>query len=355
MRLMGTSEVLRRVSSLHIEEGAEALAERQGDVAELYCAVFNGVAGIEPPWDPGRAELFLRDRTLRPGLVSVVLCDGARAAGACMGVLTRKADGPWAIDWDLLIHPDYRCGGLGRELYYQAHRCAERTALAAFGERPAMIEFSTYRRPAFPKAWWISLGHQPFPLFSAGLEGLRHGEAAKGITIRGVQLGDIEAIATLMAAPDVRDIDGSAWSRSRAAQFLTSTLGNPASVLRVAVAEDGIVGLIAADLVMRRSGPSLTQLTLIERHSPARRLTAALLAALADTASETASKTYGMTAAGLELTAPQARRLRPVLPDFRRDEHFIGMAMPFEAFMAIMRSRRHALGRRGPLAEGAWK
>jgi GNAT superfamily N-acetyltransferase len=333
---------LHQGRSLHFEEGAATLAKRLEKVVDIYCPVFNGVDGIEPPWTRRRAAQFMHDRTHRRGLVSLLLCEGERVVGACIGVLIPKADGVWSTDWDLLVHPDYRGSGLGRDLYYRAHQCAEKTALATFGERPAMIEFSTYRQPKFPKDWWLSLGHQGFPLFSASLKAPANGGVANDIAIREVQPGDVEGVASFMASPDVRDIDESRWSASRAALFLAAMLDSAASVQRLALAKDEIAGMITADLVMRRCGPVLTQLTLIYGRRMERQcsgLTALLLDELADKANRRSFEAYDMAITGLELTELQARRLRPVLPDVRQDEDFIGMSAPFETFMAAMQSR----------------
>jgi GNAT superfamily N-acetyltransferase len=340
-RTAALRSLLPHARTLHLEEGADALERRLEKVVDLYCDGFNGVAGIEGQWTHRRARQFLHDRTQRPGLVSLLLCDDDHVIGACFGVLSLKVDGVWSTDWDLLVHPDYRGGGLGRDLFYRALECAAETALATFGERPAMIEFSTYRRPKFPRNWWVSLGHQAFSLYSAKFNAPAYGAVVNDIVMREVRFNDVDGVVAFMTAPDVRDANGLQWSARRAALFVASLLENPASVQRVALARDEIVAVIAADLVMRRGGFFLTQLSLICRPlaaPPSSALMARLLAELADNANQRGFHAYDKAVAGLELTEPQARRFRPALRNIRRDEDFIGMSAPFETVMAVMQS-----------------
>jgi GNAT superfamily N-acetyltransferase len=323
---------------LNIEEGAEPVVARLDEVVQLYCSVFNGVSQIQPPWTVEQATRFMRERARRTGLISTLLLDGHCLVGAFIAVLAPKADGIWISDADLLVRPDYRAHGLGRELYHTGHLCAERTAIAAFGERPAMIEFSTYRHPDFPKNWWLSLGYRPFPLFSAGAAVPSTNDACAGMSIRNVVLSEVDAAAAFMAGANAHDLNGWRWTRKRAALFLQFMIQNQTSLVRVVETDDGLAALIAGELVLRRSGPFLTHITYVGRNSDT--VLSIALADLVHGADRQCVKRHEMPLRGLELADKrQARRLRPVLPDIGIDEDFLGMSMTFDRFTGGMRSR----------------
>jgi GNAT superfamily N-acetyltransferase len=330
---------LARAASLQFEEGVESLASRLNEAADLYCGVFNSIPEIEPKWNADCAALFLRDRLRRPTAISVLAIDGNLLAAACIAVLDRKAGGVWIADADLMVGPAYRCRGIGGALYYRAHLYAERLACEVFGERPSMIEFSTYRRPDYPKNWWLSLGHKSFPVFSGGIASGLTIDASMDMAVRAVMQSDIDRVASFMEAPNACDIDGSVWTKPGAVRFLEFAVQNSGCLLRFAVRDGEIAGVIAADLVMRRGGPFLTHLACIERRPSITGCIGALLADIASAANTRSLAAFSMRVAGLELTQCQARQLKPFLPDIRQDSDFIGMSMPFDQFMAAMRPR----------------
>jgi hypothetical protein len=339
---------------LEFEEGVESLLFRLNQAAGLYCGVFNSIPGIEREWDPHRATQFLGDRAQRPGAISVLAVDGNRLAAAFFAVLDRKADGVWVRDADLMVRPEYRREGLGGTLHYCGHLYAERLARAAFGERPSMIEFSTYRRPDFPKKWWLSLGHKSFPLFSSGIALSSNIGGSTDTTIRQVMRSDVDGVAGFIAAANAHDVDGCAWTKPGADRFLKFALQNRGCLLRFAVASGEIAGVIAADLVMRRSGPFLTHFTCIERRPPRSghiEVAEMLLADIVNAANTLSLATFNMCVAGLELTQWQARRLRSSLPDIRQDTDLIGMSMPFDTFMAAMVTRQSSIATTIPGSE----
>lgn len=323
---------------LNIEEGAEPVVARLDEVVQLYCSVFNGVSEIEPPWTVEQATRFMRERARRTGLISTLLVDGHCLAGAFIAVLALKADGIWISDADLLVRPDYRAHGLGRELYHTGHLCAERTAIAAFGERPSMIEFSTYRHLDFPKNWWLSLGYRPFPLFSAGVAVQSANHACAEMTIRNVVLSEVDPVAAFMAGGNVHDLSGGIWTRKTAAPFLQFMIQNQASLVRVVEADDGMAALIAGEFVLRRSGPFLTHITYVGRNSDT--VLSIALTDLVHVADKQCVKRHEMPLRGLELADErQARTLRRVLPGIAIDKDFVGMSMTFARFIGNMRSR----------------
>jgi GNAT superfamily N-acetyltransferase len=331
---------------LKFEEGVESLLLRSNQAAELYCDTFNTVAGIQPKWHPDRAIQFLRDRTQRPGVISVLVVDGNRLAAAFVAVLDRTADGVWIRDADLMVRAEYRREGLGGTLYYRAHLYAERRARAAFGERPSTIEFSTYRHPDYPKNWWLRMGHKSFPLFSSGLASGLKVATTTDTAIRQVMRSDVDGVAGFMAGMTAHDFDGCIWTKRGAVSFLNFELQNRGCLVRFAVASGEIVGVIAGDLVMRRSGPFLTHLTCIERRpqtSGRVGLAEMMLADIASAANTQSLGAFNMRVVGLELTQCQARRLSTFLPDIRQDTDFIGMSMPFDAFMAAMETRQSSI------------
>jgi GNAT superfamily N-acetyltransferase len=331
---------------MEFEEGVERLLLRLNQATELYCSAFNSISDIEAKWDPHRAIQFLRDRAQRPGAISVLAVDGNRLAAAFVAVLDRKADGVWIRDADLMVRPEYRRGGLGGALYYRAHLYAEQLARAAFGERPSTIEFSTYRRPDYPKNWWLSMGHKSFPLFSSGIASSLKIGASADTAIREVMRSDVDDIAGFMAGTTAHDFGGCVWTKPSAVCFLNFELQNPGCLVRFAVVSGEIAVVITADLVMRRSGPFLTHLTCIERRPQISGRIGLTEMMLADTASAANTQSLGifnMRVAGLELTQCQAREFCTFMPGIRQDTDFIGMSMPFDAFMAVMESRHSSI------------
>jgi hypothetical protein len=158
---------------------------------------------------------------------------------------------------------------------------------------------------------------------------------------------DVEDIARFMASPDAGSLDGGVWTRRRAAQFVHFMLQNRGSVVRVAIGDYGIAGIVAVELVIRRSGPALSHLTCVARRSRVPGLpgvSGILLADIADAANRQSTATYNMPITGLELTERLALQLAPVLPGIRGDEDFIGMSMPFDALMKALESRLRFAG-----------
>ena len=188
-----------------------------------------------------------------------------------------------------------------------------------------MTEFSTYRRLAFPKSWWLRLGYRPFPLFSASVARLPMEDPSEKLNIRNMVPGDVDAVATFMAGENVHDLNGWVWSKNRAAVFLKFMTRNPASVVRVAEDRDRIVALVAGDLVMRRGGPCLTHITYVRRGKFTQ--TAMVLAEFAEGANELSLETYETGVVDLELTQTQVRRLKPFFAEVREDGEFIGMSI----------------------------
>jgi GNAT superfamily N-acetyltransferase len=316
---------------LNVEEGAAPLAFRLDDVVELYCLVFNGISGIRPLWTFDRARLLLRERVRQTGLVSVLVVDSDRVAGAFIAVLAPKSDGIGITEVDLLVHPDYRGCGLGRELYYTGCESAARTGVLEFGEWPSTIEFSTYQHPDFPKNWWMRLGYRPFRLFSAGAEIDVGKGISQEISMRDVGLGEVDGLAAFMAGGDVQNLNGDIWTESRSAAFLKFMIENRGSVVQVAEGGDGILALIAGGLVMRRSGPVLRDITYLDQNSDA--VTEKMLAGLVARADLHSLQTFGLPLQGLELGELEAMRLRAVLPGMGMEDDFIGMSMAFDGML----------------------
>jgi GNAT superfamily N-acetyltransferase len=330
---------LRRPQTLtfDVEDDTAEFVARLDDVVELYCSVFNGIAGIKPRWTLGQVAQLMRERAQQPAPIRVVLTDRGCVVGAVVAALTPKADGIWVTDVDLLLLADYRRRGLGRKLYEVARQCAARKSLSTFGESPVMIEFSTYRQLDFPKSWWLSLGYRPFPLFSADVARVAMKDVRERVNIRNLEPADVDAVSTFMARRDVHDLNGWVWSKSRAAVFLAFTVRNRASVVLVAEIGDRIVALITGDLAMRRGGPSVTHITYVRRNTFT--LTAMMVERLVQSANRLSLQTYESGVVDLELTKTQAWRLKPLLAEVREDHDFIGMSIAFESLIESAGSR----------------
>jgi hypothetical protein len=320
-------------------------ARHMNKLSDFYCEIFNSadsVDAIGPAWTRTRAAEFLAARLRRLG-VNIALLHDSQLIGLYLNLIVPKATGIALVEGELALHPDVRINRLGTELVHLSKKCAEHICRYSFGEDPVVDETTTYRRPAFPKQWWLRVGYHPAPRYEVNLTALPGHQRPRGVKVHAATKGPLPTIAAFMCKSQSFDLGASRWSFGRAEAYLEFMFRQNPSLIRIAATEDEIVGLIVADLIPRRCGVYLGQTLVVVRPNVTTdvdEICQGLMIDLAQAGSRLSEKIYGVSPLGIEMTAPLGDALRGRLSAINEDQELIDMTIDHDLLMSALRPRQ---------------
>ncbi len=258
-------------SPLVSQTGFGTLEALLSNMSKFYAEGFNGVPMVEKKWTAAAARSLLNDtashqisdepdnRSGRPGLLIALfdMKDDYTIAGLFYTKFIPTEAGVAMIDTDILMAPEYRKQGVGRELLRAGLVYAHIISRESYWQAPISTSIAqTYR----DKILWTDHNWKVEEAFNLAATETLNWKPVRGVTIRQPNENELEQLLELMTNKNTHCSDGAGvWTRQTAYDWLHHLNDYNPALLQVAVSNrnGAICGLMGGDTTRRRGGPVL--------------------------------------------------------------------------------------------------